>query len=285
MVDVTGASDVLDSLDMFGLAAGSPSRWPRRPRRPPASAGLPTAAEVDNVVVLGMGGSGRPATCWPRSAARSCRCRWWWPRATARRRSWARAPCASPCRSRATPRRRSRPPRRPRRGRPHGGGDVRAARWASWPPAGRRRTWVPDSIPQPRRLGALAVPLILVLEEVGLFPGAASGGRRGEPARDPPRRPAGRRLGPGDRPHDRAADPAGPRGRAAWLGGRQALEDAGQRERQGAGLRRRRPRAVPQRDRRVGPARRHDPAGVHAGRAPPRRGAPPGAAALRPGAS
>ena len=55
-----------------------------------------------------------------------------------------------------------------------------------------------------------------------------------------------------------------------------AVEEPGQRERQGAGVRRRAPRAVPQRDLRLGPARRRHPPGVHAGAAAPRPRAPAG---------
>ena len=59
---------------------------------------------------------------------------------------------------------------------------------------------VPDDIPQPRAaLGALAVPPLVVLEEIGLFPGRRRVDRpRGRPAAAPARR-AGRRRQPGAR--------------------------------------------------------------------------------------
>ena len=60
-----------------------------------------------------------------------------------------------------------------------------------------------------------------------------------------------------------------------------AVEGPGQRERQVTGLRGGLPRAVPQRDRRLGPARRRHPPGPHAGQPAPRRRASPAGPALR----
>ena len=73
-----------------------------------------------------------------------------------------------------------------------------------------------------------------------------------------------------DRPHD----PDHLRQRRARRRGGDALEAVDERERQGAGVLERVPRARPQRDLRLGPARRRHPPGVHARRAAPRARAP-----------
>ena len=124
--------------------------------------------------------------------------------------------------------------------------------------AGAPHIPVPAEIVMPRTgLGALAVPLLLVLEQLGLCPGAERGrAGGGQPAAPPARcaRPArqrGRGAGPQDRPHD----PPRLRRRRAGRGRGPAVEGPVQRERQGAGLRQPGARAVPQRGRRVGPAR------------------------------
>ena len=56
MTDLRG--DVLDSLDMFGAAARFPDQVAEAARVAAGVEGLPPADEVDNVLVLGMGGSG-----------------------------------------------------------------------------------------------------------------------------------------------------------------------------------------------------------------------------------
>jgi glucose/mannose-6-phosphate isomerase len=50
--------DVLDSLDMFGVTARFPEQVAQAATVAAAVEGLPSADEVDNVLVLGMGGSG-----------------------------------------------------------------------------------------------------------------------------------------------------------------------------------------------------------------------------------
>jgi glucose/mannose-6-phosphate isomerase len=50
--------DVLDSLDMFGVTAALPEQVEAAVEAAASVEGLPPADEVDNVVVLGMGGSG-----------------------------------------------------------------------------------------------------------------------------------------------------------------------------------------------------------------------------------
>ncbi len=57
MAGVLG-EDVLDSLDMFGLARAFPEQVQHAAARSAVVEGLPPADEIDNVLVLGMGGSG-----------------------------------------------------------------------------------------------------------------------------------------------------------------------------------------------------------------------------------
>ncbi len=122
---------------------------------------------------------------------------------------------------------------------------------------------VPTTIPQPRAgLGAMAIPPLVVLEDIGLFPGAATWvalavdqlkDRRDQLVQPRQHRRGG---GPPYRPHH----PPHPRRPGHRRRGRDPVEGTGQRERQGAGLRGGLPRALPQRDRRLGPARgRHPP--------------------------
>jgi hypothetical protein len=61
--------EVLDSLDMFGVTARFPEQVAEAAKVAQGIEGLPPANEVDNVLVLGMGGSGTPATSSPPSAA------------------------------------------------------------------------------------------------------------------------------------------------------------------------------------------------------------------------
>ena len=60
-----------------------PSRWRRRPRRPRGLDGLPDRDDIENVVVLGMGGSGIAGDILLGGRRRrSCPCRSWCARAT-----------------------------------------------------------------------------------------------------------------------------------------------------------------------------------------------------------
>ena len=101
-------------------------------------------------------------------------------------------------------------------------------------------------------------------------------------ARRVPARGRGRRE-PGARARapDRSHDPADLRRRRARRGRRVPLEVRRQREREGARVLEHVSGARPQRDLRVGPARRRDPSAHHARRAPPRLRARAAAAALR----
>ena len=183
--------------------AGRAARWRWRPTLD----GLPDHDDIENVVVLGMGGSGiagdvagrRRRAVHAGAGRRDAR-------ATSRPRSSARARCASPSRSRATPRRRSRrPARRPRPG----------PAW-SWSPGGGELAELAECVagavhracPTTSRCrgpasARVSIPPLVVLEDVGLFPGRPGVDRPGRRAAAPPPRPAGRRR---------------QRGRATWPG-------------------------------------------------------------------
>ena len=122
---------------------------------------------------------------------------------------------------------------------------------------------VPDTIPQPRAgVGAMAIPPLVVLEDIGLFPGAATWVALAvdqlKYRRDRLVQPGstGRGGGPPHRP-DHPPDPWRP-GRGRRRG--HPVEGPGQRERQGPRLRRGLPRALPQRDRRAGASTATSPA-------------------------
>ena len=167
---------LVDSLDMFGLARAFPEQVAASVDALPSVAGLPPADEIDNVVVLGMGGSGiagdvvtaiggpfvpvpmlvskgyappsfvGPGTlCFAVSFSGD----------TEETIEAAQAAAAAGARMVVVT---------------VGGrlGELAPAWQAPHIP-------MPADIPQPRAgLGALAVPMLLVLEQVGLFPGAAS---------------------------------------------------------------------------------------------------------------
>jgi glucose/mannose-6-phosphate isomerase len=166
---------VLDSLDMFGVTARFPEQVAEAAKVAQGIEGLPPADEVDNVLVLGMGGSGiagdvlaavggpfvpvpivvtkgyappsfvGPGTlCFAVSFSGN----------TEETLEAAQAAAAAGARMVVVT----------------AGGELGAL----------APTWqaphvpLPTDIPQPRAaLGALSVPLILLLEKVGLFPGAS----------------------------------------------------------------------------------------------------------------
>jgi glucose/mannose-6-phosphate isomerase len=167
--------EVLDSLDMFGVTARFPEQVAEAAKVAQGIEGLPPANEVDNVLVLGMGGSGiagdvlaavggpfvsvpivvtkgyappsfvGPGTlCFAVSFSGN----------TEETLEAAQAAAAAGARMVVVT----------------AGGELGAL----------APTWqaphvpLPTDIPQPRAaLGALSVPLILLLEKVGLFPGAS----------------------------------------------------------------------------------------------------------------
>ncbi len=165
---------VLDSLDMFGVTAGFPEQVARAAQVAAGIEGLPPADQVDNVLVLGMGGSGiagdvlaavggpfvpvpivvakgyappsfvGPGTlCFAVSFSGN----------TEETLEAAQAAAAAGARMVVVT----------------AGGELGALA-PSWQAP---QVPLPPDIPMPRAgLGALAVPLILLLEQIGLFPGA-----------------------------------------------------------------------------------------------------------------
>ncbi|HET6951092.1 MAG TPA: bifunctional phosphoglucose/phosphomannose isomerase [Acidimicrobiales bacterium] len=166
---------VLDSLDMFGLAARFPEQVAEAAKAASGIGGLPPADEVDNVLVLGMGGSGvagdvlaavggsfvpvplvvakgyappsfvGPGTlCFAVSFSGD----------TEETVEAAQAAAAGGARMVVVT-----------------SGGALASLAPGWLAPHVR---LPVDIPMPRAaLGALAVPLVLMLEQVGLFPGAS----------------------------------------------------------------------------------------------------------------
>lgn len=164
----------LDTQDMFGATAGLPEQVERAAKEARGIDGLPNRGDIENVVVLGMGGSGIAgdvlmATAAPLMPVPVVVVKNYMPpafvddhslvfaiscsgnteetieAATEAAMQGARVVCVT------------------------GGGEL--AKLASgW---GAPVIPVPDNIPQPRAaIGAMAVPPLVVLEDVGLFPGA-----------------------------------------------------------------------------------------------------------------
>jgi glucose/mannose-6-phosphate isomerase len=277
-------ADALDSVGMVDLTAGLPEQVE-------AAVGLVAGprgtahdrARIENVVVLGMGGSGiggdvlaataAPFMPVPVTVVKGYEAPSFVGEATlcfalsfsGSTEETVEAPAGSGGRS------------------PHGvpvqrGGQLGPG--GSW---GRPTSQLPD-IPMPRAgIGAISVPPLLVLEHMGLFPGA--GAYVDGAVTQLKRRRDQLAAGKGDaqriaRAH-RADHPDRVRRRRHRRGRSQAAQGPGQRERQGPGLRQHPPRALPQRDLRLGQPRRHDPSGLHGGQPAPRLRAPPGHAPLR----
>jgi glucose/mannose-6-phosphate isomerase len=166
--------DVLDTLDMFGVTAGFPEQVAEAARAAASVEGLPGAEAIDNVLVLGMGGSGiagdvlaavggpfvsvpivvskgyappsfvGPGTlCFAVSFSGN----------TEETLEAAQAAAAAGARMVVVT-----------------AGGALAELAPEWQAP---QVPLPDDIPMPRAgLGAMSVPLILLLERVGLFPGA-----------------------------------------------------------------------------------------------------------------
>jgi glucose/mannose-6-phosphate isomerase len=172
---VTQVGDgVLDSLDMFGAAA----RFPRQVAEAAAVAagieGLPTADQVDNVLVLGMGGSGiagdvlaavgGPFVPVPIAVAKG-----YAPPAFAGPGTLCFAVSFSGDTEETLEAAQAAAVAGARMVVVTAGGEL-AELAPSWQAP---HVPLPTDVPMPRAgLGALAVPLVLLLEKVGLFPGA-----------------------------------------------------------------------------------------------------------------
>ena len=232
----------LDSLGMFELTAGLPEQVQAAARARPGDRGLRRPAAVRHVVVIGMGGSGMagevvaavaaPMLPVPVVVVKSYECPAFVDAGTlvfavsSSGETEETIQAAVGCRLRRRRRSWSSPV---------------AAAWPSWPSTwDAARIAVPPDIPQPRARSEPWPPRpSWCSRSMGLYRGGPDGstprstsssaggtswrGRRGQP---------GRRGGPPDRP-DHAAHP---RRRVDRRRRRPAVEDAGQRERQGAGL-------------------------------------------------
>jgi glucose/mannose-6-phosphate isomerase len=166
--------DVLDSLDMFGVTARFPRQVAEAADLAAGIEGLPTAEQVDNVLVLGMGGSGiagdvLAAVGGPFVPVPIVVAKGYAPPAfvgpgtlcfavsfsgnTEETLEAAQAAAVAGARMVVVT----------------AGGEL-AELAPSWQAP---HVPLPTDIPMPRAgLGALAVPLVLLLEKVGLFPGA-----------------------------------------------------------------------------------------------------------------
>lgn len=167
---------VLDTLGMFDLADGLPEQVETAVRASRGLAGLPDAADVDAVVVLGMGGSGmagdvlRAATAAvipvPVVVVKSYEC----PHFVGER-TLVFAISASGNTEETIQAASDAAVAGARMVVVTGGGEL-AHLATSW---GAPLIAVPADIPQPRAaIGAMAMPPIVTLEEIGLFGGAAS---------------------------------------------------------------------------------------------------------------
>jgi glucose/mannose-6-phosphate isomerase len=175
-VSLGSAEGVLDSEDMFGVTARFPEQVAAAADQAKGIGGLPDHDTIDNVVVLGMGGSGiagdvLAAVGGPFVSVPVVVAKGYAPPSfvgpgtlcfavsfsgeTEETIEAAQAAAAAGARMVVVCR------------------DGQLAELApSWQAP---HVAVPDDIPQPRAgLGALAVPLLVLLEEVGLFPGASS---------------------------------------------------------------------------------------------------------------
>ena len=279
------------------------AQLPRRGRGPARAAGGARTKSRARCTPTRSRAATRSATssCWawaaraspatssrPRSTT-SCRYRSRCSSRSARPRSSVPRRSRSRCRTRATPKRRCRW-RRARSRRARSSSRSRAAaRLAELArDAGALHMSCPDGFLPRAAIGALVAPLLVTLFRIGLAPGAhanlvqrpgaarARGATSACPSVDGRREPGARARAP-DRPHD----PARLRRRRARRCRRVPLEVRREREREGARVLAPVPGARPQRDLRLGPARRRHPPADHARRAAPRLRAPAAAAALR----
>jgi glucose/mannose-6-phosphate isomerase len=165
---------ILDTLGMFGLAEGLPEQVETAVRSSRGLGGLPDASEIEHVVVLGMGGSGMagdvlsaaasPVLPIPVSVVKSYECP-----AFVGEGTLVFAISASGNTEETIQAASDAAVAGARMVVVTGGGEL-AHLATSW---GAPLIPVPTAIPQPRAaIGAMAMPPIVVLEDIGLFRGA-----------------------------------------------------------------------------------------------------------------
>ena len=166
--------DVLDSLDMFGVTARFPEQVAEAATVAAGVEGLPAADELDNVLVLGMGGSGiagdvLAAVGGPFVSVPIVVAKGYAPPSFVGPGTLCFAVSFSGNTEETLEAAAEAAVEGARLVVVTSGGEL--GRLAdSW---GVPRVSVPDDIPQPRAaIGAMSVPLLIVLEEIGLFPGA-----------------------------------------------------------------------------------------------------------------
>ena len=234
---------------MFDAAAGAARAGRGRGRgSPPSVDGLPDHDDIENVVVLGMGGSGIAGDVAARaSPGRSCRCRSSCTRATASRTSSASSTLVFAVSfSGDTEETVEAATEAAAAGRPHGGRQPAAASSADLADElGRARACRSPTASRCRAPASArsAIPPLVVLERVGLFPGASAWIDAAVEQLDAAARPARRRRQPG-RASWPGASAARCRSSTAAAGSarspRMRWKTPGQRERQGAGVLQRR---------------------------------------------
>ena len=165
----------LDTQGMFDVTAGLPEQVERAAREAKGVEGLPERSEIENVVVLGMGGSGISgdillATAAPFMPVPVVVVKGYTPPAFVDEHSLVFAISFSGNTEETIEAATEAAVQGARMVVVTSGGELGKLA-SSW---GAPVLGVPDTIPQPRAaLGAMAIPPLVVLEEIGLFPGAS----------------------------------------------------------------------------------------------------------------
>ena len=230
--------EVIDTLDMFDAIAGLPEQVEQAAAAAAQSAGpLPAHDDIENVVVLGMGGSGIAGDVVREVAGP------FMPVPVVVHKGYGMPNFIGDSTlvfavsfSGNTEETLEAVGEASAAGCPHRGREQRWRARRDGRGVGRPHVPIADGIPMPRAgIGAVAIPPLVLLERVGLFPGASSWIEAAIAQLAPSARRAGRRRQPGRGPgpphRPRAADRLRRR-RAGWRG-RAAVEEPVQRERQG----------------------------------------------------
>ena len=165
----------LDTQGMFDITAGLPEQVERAAREAKGAEGLPERSEIENVVVLGMGGSGISgdvllATAAPFMPVPVVVVKGYTPPAFVDEHSLVFAISFSGNTEETIEAATEAAVQGARMVVVTSGGELGKLA-SSW---GAPVLNVPDTIPQPRAaLGAMAIPPLVALEEIGLFPGAS----------------------------------------------------------------------------------------------------------------